>query len=1249
MKKWTAIVLCIALTLISVSVPAEEMNERNESEMEIAAEASEVLGTEPQPDEETGEPSNTIIWEKSMVKINDNAEVITNDNAEEVMTEAEEELPMPGKSGNEAINSDKSLSKNESNEEASDVSLNHQASEICGKNVMWTISDEGILNIFGQGAMYDYTADDPAPWYDDRVSITKVIIDEGVTSIGEWAFYGFENVNSIVLADSIDSIGHDAFSECDELENIYYHGEKQNWEDIMYLQHDILTDAISDEDAVTLFASDGKYIWPVSTSYRITAGWTYPSSGNFHGATDFGVPVGTNVSAIAGGTVRTATYHSSWGNYIVIDHGGNVYSLYAHLKSGGIAVSVGQTVSQGQVIGYSGATGNVTGPHLHLELWMGGYGTSYRVDPQNYLTKTNTPVDPYYEINAYYICTDPEYLNLREGPGTGYSVIETIPSGATVFVFEATGEGSGHWALITYEGTQGYASMAYLRKRDTTPRITTDTTSVSLKVPGNETQTVIIKGIEEDTSTMIVKYKKSGSGFTVEWGQKEWKMYEGALYHKLIITGTASGSGTINVSLQRRDDGSILSSKTINVSVSADSYTVLFDCNGGTLIKDGVSYDDGGRAANMPKGKKLELATVSNYMSRDGYTLIGWNTKADGTGTSYSTTDTYTVTKSETLYAQWRANTYIISYNANGGIGAPLSQTQVYGESLTLSSTKPTRTGYDFTGWNTKADGSGKSYSSGDSYLVTEKLYLYAQWKIKTYYITINANGGRFGEKGPVMASGTKEYGKDFIIPELFAPIRTGYTFIGFNTKEDGSGTSYNVGSVYSSNANLFLYAQWKENIYTITYNANGGSGAPSNQTKIHGITLTLSDTQPTRSGYTFLGWSTSSSATSATYSVESSFRENADTTLYAVWKLSNVDVVTAVTLNKSSISLTEGEKTTLSATVYPSNATNKTVTWTSSNTSVATVNSYGTVTAKSSGTAKITASAGGKSASCTVTVKTETIEVTSVSISPSSKNMEVGEKATLSASVYPSNATNKTVTWSSSNTSVATVSNGVVTAKASGTATITATANGVRGRCLVTVTKAKNYNVTVYTEAPSNVSKGHTFDFKVYFEGTYDGYSFKVLPGNGMTITNVVGATSGVNVDRWDDGSWQVSVMGALGKVSSGKEKIATITVKVADNAQLGNRELALDELMISNEYGDREASVYEKYANITITNSIPGDINGDGKFDYYDVTKLYAIYRRKAEPSKEVDTDINRDGKFDYYDVTKLYAIYRKKANFN
>ena len=163
---------------------------------------------------------------------------------------------------------------------------------------------------------------------------------------------------------------------------------------------------------------------------------------------------------------------------------------------------------------------------------------------------------------------------------------------------------------------------------------------------------------------------------------------------------------------------------------------------------------------------------------------------------------------------------------------------------------------------------------------------------------------------------------------------------------------------------------------------------------------------------------------------------------------------VTGVSLNKEELALEPGETSTLTATVLPENAANKSVIWTSDNTSVATVDGTGTVTAKSVGTATITVTTvdGNKTATCAVTVNS--ISITSISLNNTTLSLTKGGTATLVATITPSNATYQTVTWTSSDTSVATVdSNGKVTAVGGGSATITATAGGKTATCAVTVT----------------------------------------------------------------------------------------------------------------------------------------------------------------------------------------------------
>ncbi|MBO7301333.1 MAG: Ig domain-containing protein, partial [Bacteroidaceae bacterium] len=169
---------------------------------------------------------------------------------------------------------------------------------------------------------------------------------------------------------------------------------------------------------------------------------------------------------------------------------------------------------------------------------------------------------------------------------------------------------------------------------------------------------------------------------------------------------------------------------------------------------------------------------------------------------------------------------------------------------------------------------------------------------------------------------------------------------------------------------------------------------------------------------------------------------------------------VTTVTLNKASGTLFVGDNLQLTATVQPDNATYKTVAWKTSDKAVATVEN-GLVKGVGAGTATITAISDEKTATCEVTVKN--IPVTDITISKNNATLIIGETLTLTAVVSPDNATDKTVTWKSSEATIATVENGVVTAVAVGEATITAKAGEMIATCVVTVEDPTGVNEVVY------------------------------------------------------------------------------------------------------------------------------------------------------------------------------------------
>lgn len=314
---------------------------------------------------------------------------------------------------------------------------------------------------------------------------------------------------------------------------------------------------------------------------------------------------------------------------------------------------------------------------------------------------------------------------------------------------------------------------------------------------------------------------------------------------------------------------------TIEYKYEVDWCTFTFNANGGS----------GAPSEKIEWWYNHDITIPSTVPTRSGYTFQGWGTSSTDTTPDYQPGQATTMGTTKTLYAIWKANTYTVSYNANGGSGAPSSQTKTHNVTLTLRSNTPTRSGYTFKGWSTSSSATSASYSAGGSFTTNANTTLYAVWQknaATTYTVSYNANGGTGAP-----SSQTKTHNVTLTL-RTTTPTRSGYSFLGWSTSSTATSPTYYAGGSYTANASATLYAVWSYNaptVYTISFNANGGSGAPSSVTKTHGVTLYLPSTEPTRTNYDFLGWSTSSTATTPTYYAGGSFTQNANTTLYAVWE----------------------------------------------------------------------------------------------------------------------------------------------------------------------------------------------------------------------------------------------------------------------------------------------------------------------------------------------------------------------------
>ena len=316
---------------------------------------------------------------------------------------------------------------------------------------------------------------------------------------------------------------------------------------------------------------------------------------------------------------------------------------------------------------------------------------------------------------------------------------------------------------------------------------------------------------------------------------------------------------------------------TVNYSLSVTPYhSINYNTNGGTITSTGyptyVADGDSLSQSSLPTAKKT------------GYIFKGWEWDYDkGLILGNLSSALSAVYGPVYLKAVWETEpvNYVLSYNANGGSGSMASQTVTEGQAAKLKTNTFTKTGYYFTGWNTKANGSGTSYSDGAYATFYGNTTLYAQWeKYADPVITFDKNDG-----SGTTATQTVPYGESTTL-NTNSFTRTGYTFSGWNTKADGTGTAYNNGANVTLHENTTLYAQWQLNTYSFSFDANGGSGSMSGGSAAYGESIQLPGNTFTRPKYTFSGWNTKADGSGTAYADNASLTLTEDTTLYAQWTL---------------------------------------------------------------------------------------------------------------------------------------------------------------------------------------------------------------------------------------------------------------------------------------------------------------------------------------------------------------------------
>lgn len=353
---------------------------------------------------------------------------------------------------------------------------------------------------------------------------------------------------------------------------------------------------------------------------------------------------------------------------------------------------------------------------------------------------------------------------------------------------------------------------------------------------------------------------------------------------------------------------------TLTASWTTNSYTISFNANGGsgTMNNQSVTYGN-------------HTTITANAFSRTGYTFGGWTVGSTSGASVANQADTDSVYAtlgspanggSVTLYAKWTPKTYTIAFNGNGNTSGSMSnQSVTYGSGTKINANAFAKTGYHFVEWTvgSTTGAAVANQANTDTVYATlgspsgNTVTLYAKWAANTSTLVVNPNGGTYAGTTSNTTYSNKNYNST---QSIAIPTRTGYKFNGWTKTFDSTKASAFNGTLPESTTAAVTYtfgpvngavdtitAKWVEMSITLAYNANGGTGAPANQTLTYNSASSISSTKPTKTGYEFLGWAASSTAPSATYTAGQSLpagtvntlvtSTTGDTlTLYAVWSV---------------------------------------------------------------------------------------------------------------------------------------------------------------------------------------------------------------------------------------------------------------------------------------------------------------------------------------------------------------------------
>ncbi|MCR5702659.1 MAG: InlB B-repeat-containing protein [Lachnospiraceae bacterium] len=702
----------------------------------------------------------------------------------------------------------------------------------------------------------------------------KVGVNVTATSINIQNFDINGSVNSMFSSASVNNIylpekwvKNQDFTSVSNLKNIYYAGSQTQWTN--------LNNTVGSSVTINYNSSGGGGdVIPVNVTYDYNGG-----TGSATGKTvNVGETYGTLPSPTRNGYAFDGWYTAASGGSLVtattkVTNTSN-HTLYAHWTANTYTVTFN-------------ANGGTVSPTSNTYT----YGSAY--------TDLPTPTYSGYSFDGWYtaasggtkvttssiystVGAQTLYAHWTAASTTNTFTVTLDANGGTVSTtsFTVTNGGTYRNLKDPYART-GYTFNGWYTERTGGTQITTSTT---VQLTSNQTLYA-----HWTARKYKVTFNPNGGSVTETSRQIDYESAYGDLPTPTYAGHTFVGWYT-KASGGDKIFGTTIFKSTTNITIyahwEADTYTVTFDANGGTVSPTKKTYTYGSAYADLP--------TPTN----PGYSFAGWYTAISG-GTKITESSVYSTESNQTLYAHWTTSTYTINLDANGGSVATTSFTVSYGGTYSNLGDPNPRTGYTFVGWYTAKTG-GTQITASTRVEITSNQTLYARWTANTKKVTFNPNGGSVTPTYKNV-SYDSEYG------ELPTPEYTGHTFDGWFTAQT-SGNRVLESTIFKSTTDTTIYAHWITNRYTVTYDANGGSVDKESFTVAYGAQYGNLE-QPTRTGYNFDGWYTAKTGGTLITS-ETTMSKLADHTIYAHWTAKKYTISFDINLSNESSSINSQQVT---------------------------------------------------------------------------------------------------------------------------------------------------------------------------------------------------------------------------------------------------------------------------------------------------------------------------------------------------